>query len=80
VVVEVKTKMSVPWDPNHPKYHNKLHKDDAWVYRAKAIGTFSCECKKMTSLLSSFRRQREREREEYGRAVVQERYPENARR
>ena len=52
-------KMRVLWDPNHPRYYNKLHKHDAWEDIAKTMGTVSEECKKkMTVLLASFRRER----------------------
>ena len=47
-------KKYVLWDPNHPKYYNKLHNDVAWEDKAKAMRTVSGECKKkVTSLLSS---------------------------
>jgi hypothetical protein len=54
-------KTAVLWDPNHPPYYNKLHKHDAWEEIATAMGTVPEECKKkMTSLLSSFRREKGR--------------------
>jgi hypothetical protein len=76
-MLELCQKMSVLWDPNHPKYYNKLLKDDAWEDIAKNMRTVSGECKKMTSVLSSLRKERERERErereeEYGKAGLQE--------
>ena len=52
--------MRVLWDPNHPRYYNKLHKHDGWEYIAKTMGTVSEECKKMSVLLASFRREREK--------------------
>jgi hypothetical protein len=52
-------KMRVLWDPNNPRYYNKLQKHDAWEEVAKTIGTVSEECKKkMTVLLAAFRRER----------------------
>jgi len=46
-------KMRVLWDPNHPRYYNKLRKHDAWEDIAKTMGTVSEECKKkMTVLLA----------------------------
>jgi hypothetical protein len=38
---ELYQKMSVLWDPNHPKCYNKLHKHGAWKDIAKAMGTIS---------------------------------------
>jgi hypothetical protein len=39
-------KMYVLWDPNNPKYYNKLHKHDAGKRIAQAMGTVPEECKK----------------------------------
>lgn len=48
----------VLWDPNNPKYYNKLHKHDSWKRTVKAMGTVPEKSKKMMdSLLSSFRRE-----------------------
>ena len=65
--IQLYEKMSVLWDPNHPQYYNKLHKHDAWEEIATAMGTVTEECKKkMTSLLSSFRREKGRIRKSRG--------------
>ena len=46
------TTRCVLWDPNNPKYYNKLHKHDAGKRIAQAMGTVPEECKKkMDSLL-----------------------------
>jgi hypothetical protein len=55
---ELYEKMSVLWEPNHPKYYHKLHKYDAWEQIAKAMGTAPEECKNTTSLLACCRRVR----------------------
>jgi hypothetical protein len=41
--IELHQKMSVLWDPNHPKCYNKLHKHGAWKDIEKAMGTVSEE-------------------------------------
>jgi hypothetical protein len=48
--IELHDKISLLWDPNHPKYYNNLHKHGAWEDRAKAMGTVPEECKKKTDL------------------------------
>jgi hypothetical protein len=42
---ELYEKMSLMWDPNHPKYNN-LHKHGAWEEIAKAVWMVPEECKK----------------------------------
>ena len=65
--IQLYEKTSVLWDPNHPQYYNKLHKHDAWEEIATAMGTVPEECKKkMTSLLSSYRREKGRIRKSRG--------------
>jgi len=60
---ELYQKMSVLWDPNHPKSYNKLHKYGVWKDIEKAMGRVPEEyIYKDDSLLSSCRRARERER------------------
>jgi hypothetical protein len=44
--IELYEKMSLLWDPNHPKYYNNLHKCGAWEEIAKVMGTVPEECKK----------------------------------
>jgi hypothetical protein len=67
-LIAVYKKMCVLWDPNHPRYYNKLHKHDAWEDVAKTMGTVSEECKKkMTVLLAAFRGERKNAEEPWYR-------------
>jgi hypothetical protein len=47
---ELYEKISVLWDPNHPKYCNKLHKHDACEEIAKAMGTVPTNAKRRLSV------------------------------
>ncbi|XP_069699544.1 uncharacterized protein [Periplaneta americana] len=60
-LINVYREQEALWNPKHPFYHNKLRKHDAW----EAIGKmFSCKAeevkKKIESLLTSFRRERQK--------------------
>lgn len=47
------------WNPNHPKFYNKVQKNDAWEDVAKSVGTTADDCKKkINSLLSALRREK----------------------
>jgi hypothetical protein len=44
--IELYLKMSLLWDPNHPKYYDNLHKHGAREEIAKGMGRVLEECKK----------------------------------
>ncbi|KAL1488148.1 hypothetical protein ABEB36_015106 [Hypothenemus hampei] len=47
------------WDTKHPKYYNKIKKNDAWEELAVEFNTTADECKKkMNGLLSALRREK----------------------
>lgn len=47
------------WDPKNSKYYNKFAKSDAWDQLADEMEITAVDCrKKITSLLSSFRREK----------------------
>lgn len=58
-LIEMYREKPALWNPQHRDYHLKNHKQDAWLEIAKK---FQCDVDtikgKMTSLLSSFRREK----------------------
>lgn len=57
--IDMYRKKDVLWDPKHPRYFNKICKNDAWEELASELQTTADECrKKMTGLLSSLRREK----------------------
>lgn len=58
LVEEYRSKPEI-WNPKNNDYHVQNKKNDAWVSVAEAVGCELNEAKnKMTSLLSSFRREK----------------------
>lgn len=59
LLIELYRAAELLWDAKHALHFNKLKKHDAWEQIASAMETTAEECKrKMTAVLSSFRRER----------------------
>lgn len=57
--IELYRRKEVLWNPGHPRYYNKISKNDAWNELGAEMNTTGDECKKkMMSLLSSLRREK----------------------
>lgn len=61
-LIEIYASKREIWDRNHKLYHNKIRKHDAWMDIASRMEcTVEVTKGKMNSLLSSFRRERNKE-------------------
>lgn len=59
--IEKYKEMTILWDPSHPQHYNKIKKQDAWVDLASLLETEVETCKKkITSLLASLRREKQK--------------------
>lgn len=55
------------WNPAHPEHYNKLKKEDAWDRLASLLDSEREACKKkMTSLLASLRREKQKTKQSTG--------------
>ncbi|KAK4887321.1 hypothetical protein RN001_003592 [Aquatica leii] len=60
------------WNPKHSLYYNKLRKYDAWVQIAAELSSTVEECKKkVTNLLSSYRRERAKVKKKWSDEVYE---------
>lgn len=59
--IEKYREKEVLWNPAHPEHYNKLKKEDAWNRLASLLDSDRQTCKKkMTSLLASLRREKQK--------------------